>query len=115
MIHTKATLINKCTRHFMACVQESESIHRGKIYPKSYNPKKSRVLNTRLHNPLQNSVKIFETYDFLVISVFHITRVVCCYSKQCHAHQRNRRCYGQRSNESKQKTNEASEADKNLK
>ena len=39
MIHTKATLINKCTRHFMACVQESESIHRGKIYPKSYNPK----------------------------------------------------------------------------
>ena len=54
-------------------------------------------------------------YDFLVISVFHITRVVCCYSKQCHAHQRNRRCYGQRSNESKKETNEASEADKDLK
>ena len=43
------------------------------------------------------------------------TWVFCTQVEECHAHQSDCRCYGQRSNEAKKNTSEASETDCDLK
>ena len=41
--------------------------------------------------------------------------MIRCHMKECHAHQSDRRCNGQRSNKAKKNANEASETDHDLK